>query len=118
MPVSRLLEQMCSTALGPGVAFPHPRRQMSEALTDSLVAFARTPSGIPFGAPDGSLTDLFFLICSCEDHVHLRVLARLARLARDEPFLEDLRQHQDVADCLHALRSREQALFGLDSGGR
>lgn len=109
-------EEMFSTAIGPGVAFPHPRRQMPEALTDSIVAFARAPSGIPFGAPDGSLTDLFFLVCSFEDHTHLRILARLARLVREASLLDDLRRLDEVTDSLQALRSRETAVFSPPSG--
>lgn len=105
-------ENMYSTALGPGVAFPHPREPMPKALTDSVVALARTPAGIPFGAPDGTLTDLFFLVCAADDTAHLRTLARLARLVRENDLLAALREVSDVTECLHLLQERELALFG------
>lgn len=108
-------ENLYSTALGPGVAFPHPREPMPKALTDSVVAFARTPGGIPFGAPDGTLTDLYFLVCAADDQTHLRTLARLARLVRENSLMEALRGVHDVTDCLHLLRERELALFGPEA---
>ena len=87
----RQREEMVSTALPSGVAIPHPRRPLPAALGESVLAFARTASGIPFGAPGGGLTDLFFLICCRDDRTHLRVLARLTRLFLRPDFLDELR---------------------------
>src|SRR5262249_49067542 len=55
-------EEKGSTALPGGVAVPHPHRPMTSALGDSVVAFGRTGNALPFGAPLGGLTDLFFLV--------------------------------------------------------
>jgi mannitol/fructose-specific phosphotransferase system IIA component (Ntr-type) len=57
----RAREELASTALPAGVAIPHPRRPLPSALGESVLAFGSTTSGIPFGAPLGGLTDLFFL---------------------------------------------------------
>ena len=72
----RAREEMHSTALDNGVALLHPRRPMPAILAEAVLALGITPGGIPFGS-DGSLTDIFFLICSTSDHEHLRILARL-----------------------------------------
>jgi PTS system nitrogen regulatory IIA component len=71
-------ENLHSTALPGGLAIPHPRRPLPYATAEPMVCLARVPAGIPFGAPDGRLTDLFFLVCSHEERQHLCVLARLA----------------------------------------
>ncbi len=71
-------EDMCSTALPGGLAFPHPRRPLPFATARPLVCLARVAGGIPFGAPDGGLTYLFVFVCSHEDRPHLHCLARLA----------------------------------------
>ncbi len=42
-------EDMASTALDNGVAIPHPRRTMPTVLGESVLAYGRTASGIPFG---------------------------------------------------------------------
>src|SRR5262249_22179489 len=76
----RQREEMGSTGLCSGVAIPHPRRPLPNALGESVLAYGRTASGIPFGAPGGVLTDIFFLVCCRDDRTHLQVLARLSRL--------------------------------------
>ncbi len=54
-------------------------------LAEAVLALGITPGGIPFGS-GGSLTDIFFLICSTSDHEHLRILARLSRVINDSGF--------------------------------
>jgi PTS system nitrogen regulatory IIA component len=72
----------------------------------------RTYQGVPFGGEGGGLTDVFFLICSTDDRIHLRTLARLSRLLTDAEFLDGIRHAEDPA-VLHArLAAREQELFG------
>jgi PTS system nitrogen regulatory IIA component len=87
----RTREEMASTALPGGVAIPHPRRPLPNALGESVVAFGRTASGLPFGSPGGGLTDIFFLVCCRDERTHLRVLARLTRLLQRPGFLDELR---------------------------
>jgi PTS system nitrogen regulatory IIA component len=65
------------------------------ALGASLLAFGRTSSGIPFGGPRRSLTDLFFLVLCQDARTHLAVLARLGRLLRVEGFVDQLRECPD-----------------------
>jgi mannitol/fructose-specific phosphotransferase system IIA component (Ntr-type) len=48
------------------------------------------PGGIPFGAEDGSLTRLFFLICCKDDRTHLHVLARISRMLQDRRDIDRL----------------------------
>jgi PTS system nitrogen regulatory IIA component len=104
-------EEMGTTALESGVAIPHPHRPMPNLLGDSIVAIGRTPSGIPFGAPRGGLTDLFFLVCCRDDRTHLRVLARLSRLMLREGFVQELRQAESPAELYQALEAAERDLL-------
>jgi PTS system nitrogen regulatory IIA component len=107
----RAREEIASTALGEGVAIPHPRRPLPAALGESLVAFGRTSSGIPFGAPDRGLTDLFFLVCCRDDRTHLRVLARLSRLLRQPGLVDALRAAETPADARQVLVHAENELI-------
>jgi len=106
-------EELCSTAMMPKVAIPHPRRPLPHDIAASFVVAGLTFSGLPFGAEDGSLTRLFFLICCKDERTHLHVLARLAGMlvrpgatdellaCADEPQLRD-----------HLLAMEEAALKG------
>ncbi|MDR2170724.1 MAG: PTS sugar transporter subunit IIA [Planctomycetaceae bacterium] len=95
-------EDLHSTALDNGVALLHSRRPMSGILGDTFLSLGASVNGIPFG-DGGRLTDIFFLICSMNDRVHLRILARLSRILATANFLPELRglqNEQDVRDLI------------------
>lgn len=104
-------EQRASTAMDNGVAILHPHHPLPAALGEPVVAFGRTPGGVPFGAPKSGLTDLFFLVCCRDERTHLRVLARLSRVILREGFLESLRAAETSADALHVIRDAEAELL-------
>src|SRR5207237_5848042 len=101
---------MGSTALPNGVAIPHPRRPLPNALGESVIAYGKTTSGIPFGAPAGTLTDMFFLVCCRDDRTHLQVLARLSRLFLRPGLLDELRLMESAADTWQLLADAEREL--------
>jgi PTS system nitrogen regulatory IIA component len=103
-------EDMASTALANGVAIPHPRRPLASALGESIIALGRTASGLPFGAENGNLTDIFFLVCCRDDRTHLRVLARLSRLLLQPRFLDELRAAEVPADVWQLIDRTEREL--------
>lgn len=107
----RQREDQGGTALDNGVAIPHPRRAIPGALGNSVLAYGRTASGIPFGAPNGVLTDIFFLVCCQDDYTHLQVLARLSRLFLRPGFIDDLRAAETVADTWELIESAERELL-------
>jgi nitrogen PTS system EIIA component len=106
-------EEMGSTALPSGVAIPHPRRPLpSSVLGESLIAYGRTASALPFGAHLGGLTDIFFLVCCTDDRTHLKVLARLTRLLLRPGFLDELRAAETPGETWAKIRDAEEALAG------
>lgn len=92
---TREREEIMSTAFETGVAIPHPRNPLPEALGQSVVAFGRTLSGIHFGGPRRSTTDMFFLVLARDSRTHLQILARLGRLLHQPDFVEQLRNTHD-----------------------
>jgi PTS system nitrogen regulatory IIA component len=107
----RAREDMASTALESGVALPHPRRPLANALGESVLAYGRTASGIPFGALGGGLTDIFFLVCCRDEVTHLKVLARLARLFLRSGFLADLRGAEGAGESWRIMDEAERRLL-------
>jgi len=107
----RSREELASTALPNGVAIPHPHRPLPSALGESVIAYGRTLSGIPFGAPMGELTDIFFLVCCRDDRTHLRVLARLTRLFMRPGFLDELREAETAAESYEKILQAEVELL-------
>ena len=105
----RQREELCSTALAPGVALPHPRHPLPYDIAESFLIIGITPSGIPFGAADGSLTRLFFLVCCKDDRTHLHVLARLARMLHNAAAIDSLLEAQTPAELRERLLKLERA---------
>lgn len=95
-------EAVMSTGFDNGVAIPHPRNPLPDALSDSVVAFGRTLSGIPFGAPKRALTDMFFLVLARDSPTHLQILARIGRLLQLPDFVTSLRT-TETSDAAYSL---------------
>ena len=100
-------EELMSTAFDSGVAIPHPRQTLTEAIGDSVVAFGRTPSPIAFGAANNSLTDMFFLVICRDARTHLHVLARLGRMLQQPGFIDTLRDAPDSESAYQVICDAE-----------
>jgi len=111
----RAREELCSTALIPGVALPHPRHPVEYDIVESFVVVGLTHSGIPFGAPDGSLTRLFFLVCCKDERTHLHLLARLAQMLHTPGVLNELMNAEGPEELMKTLQRCEKAIVSEGS---
>ena len=105
-------EAVLSTAFDNGVAIPHTRNPLPDALGESLIAFGRTTTGIMFGGPNRSETDLFFLILCRDSKTHLHVLARLGRMIQSPEFLDALRSAEDSITTYEVICEADRKLGG------
>ena len=104
-------ESVLSTAFENGVAIPHPRNPLPEALGQSVIAYGRLMSGIPFGAPRHVMTDLFFLVACRDSRTHLHVLARLGRLLQTPGFVDDLRAIDNSSEAYDFLCQADRQII-------
>ena len=88
-------EKLGTTAVGYGVAIPHGKLPKLEKL---FGLFARLERPIDFEAMDGQPVDLIFLLLAPEGAGadHLKALARIARLLRDQDVAKKLRASRDA----------------------
>lgn len=100
-------EELCSTAIVPKVALPHPRHPLPYDIATSFIVVGLTDSGIAFGAPDNMLSRLFFLICAKDERTHLHVLARLAQMLHEQTEIERLLLADDAKELLAMLAKLE-----------
>ena len=100
-------EKLCSTALSGGLALLHPRNHEPYMFEDSFVVVGKTIAQIPFGSPDRSTTDIFFLICSQDDRIHLHVLARLCMMCHNTSLLLELHGTEDPQEMYNLLVASE-----------
>ncbi|MBT6442192.1 MAG: PTS IIA-like nitrogen regulatory protein PtsN [Alphaproteobacteria bacterium] len=94
-------ERLGSTGVGRGVAIPHGRLA---GIETPCAVFARLDQPIDFEAIDEQPVDLIFLLLAPESAGadHLKALAKISRLLRNESTCEQLRG-SDTADALFAL---------------
>jgi len=80
-------EKLGSTGINDGVAIPHGKLKHIDKL---LAVFGRSRGGIDFGALDGKPSHLFFLLVAPESSagIHLKALARISRIVKNEAFRE------------------------------
>ena len=94
-------EKLGTTGIGRGVAIPHGKMQEVKRLHG---IFARLPKPIDFDAIDEQPVDLIFLLLAPESAGadHLKALARISRLLRDDAICAKLRGADDP-EALFAL---------------
>jgi PTS system nitrogen regulatory IIA component len=90
-------ERLGSTAIGDGIAIPHGKIRGVDQI---IGVFGRAPQGVEFESLDGKPTSLFFLLVAPEDSasLHLKALARVSRLFRDNAFRDHLMGAEDAAE--------------------
>lgn len=99
-------ERLNSTALGDGVAIPHGKLP---GIRRVFAAFGRSRAGVDFQSLDGKPTHLFFLLVAPEDSAgaHLKALARISRLLKDQSFRERLLAAGDAAAIYKTIRDED-----------
>lgn len=103
-------EELMPTAFENGVAIPHWRQPIPDAVGESLIAFGRTYAGIPFGAANNSLSDLFFLVICRDSRTHLHVLARLGRMLQRGDFVDQLRAAPDAPSAFDVITAADREI--------
>lgn len=101
-------EQLGSTALERGVAFPHGRSLAVKRLT---ILVARSSDGVDFESEDGKPTHLFFLLLAPPHdtgNFYLQALGKIAELLRKEDVRERLMAVADY-DALVAVMKKASA---------
>ena len=103
-------ERLCSTGIGRGIAFLHPRRVVADVANEPVLAFARSQAGVDFDSVDGQKVHLFFLDLAPTERGHLALLARLSRLLADDALRAKLMEAGTPAEVLDAVREAENRL--------
>jgi PTS system fructose-specific IIA component/PTS system nitrogen regulatory IIA component len=96
-------EEIESTGIGNGLAFPHAR---TDSVNGIVVAFARSRDGINFKAIDDKPVHIFFLIGTPKKEVslYLKLLAQISRLMKKEENRKRLLEARDSREVLQIIR--------------
>jgi len=100
-------ERRIPTSTPEGVAFPHA---MVPEITDTIVVPALVPGGVSFGVETHPKADIVFGMFGCSEKpfAHVRLLARLARIARGPGALDRFRACSDTQQFYDALVAEDR----------
>jgi PTS system nitrogen regulatory IIA component len=107
-------ESIGSTAVGDGIAIPHPRYPVVLAIGRPLLTLCFLDQPIEFGALDGRPVHTLFVLVSPTIRSHLRMLARIACALRDERFRAVLLLRSSTEVILREVQ-RLEGCFGRSS---
>jgi len=96
-------EEVHTTLMGKGVAFPHAR---TDLVSEIVLGIGRSAAGVPFG-PGGELAHLVFVIGVPKKRVndYLVCVGALARLTKAEATRDELMQSQSAEEFVEILRA-------------
>ncbi len=101
-------ERLGSTALGRGIAIPHPRDPLVVRLERPTASICFPERPLPFGAADGAPVHTLVVLLTPSVRTHLHLLAALATALRD-PELPALLEPRAPADRILAALERVEA---------
>ncbi len=102
-------EKSGGTAIGNGIAIPHPRYPVVLPGNLSLVRICYLEHVLDYHAADGKPVDTLFLMVCPTVHEHLLLLARLACVLQSADFRNLLGTHPDQTRLISAVRAEEAA---------
>jgi mannitol/fructose-specific phosphotransferase system IIA component (Ntr-type) len=99
-------ESIQSTAVGNGIAIPHC---FTDEVPDLIICVARSRSGLEFDSFDGTPTRVVFLLLGNrqEHSLHLKALARIARLVKSTSFIDMIVASSTVEEMVTAFEREE-----------
>lgn len=79
-------ENVCSTAIGGGIAIPHPRSPIVLHVTQPSISLCFLEQPVEFGAMDGQPVRVLFTLVTPTVYTHLQLLSRVGFALQDSEF--------------------------------
>jgi len=93
-------EAMGSTGIGDGIAIPHVRNPIVLHIEQPFVTLCLLRNPVDFGAVDGQPVHALFIVVSPTVPAHLKILARLGFVLRDDDLRKMLRAGAPAGDII------------------
>ena len=100
-------EKLGSTGIGQNIAVPHAK---SDEVKTLLVSVGTSEKGVDFESLDGDPVNIIFLVIAPIDAtgLHLKVLARIARLLKDKVFRNFLRRCKTAEAIYQTIKEEDE----------
>jgi PTS system nitrogen regulatory IIA component len=100
-------ERLGSTGIGGGIGIPHGKLKHLDAL---ILGFGLSRQGVDFESMDSRPTHIFFLLLTPESSagVHLKLLARISRLLKNDALKKRLMQAKAPEDVIAVIQEEDE----------
>ena len=100
-------ERLGSTGIGGGIGIPHGKLKNLDAL---VLGVGLSRQGVDFESLDARPTHIFFLLITPENStgLHLKILARISRILKNEPFKDKLMAAEDAEAVWSAIAAQDE----------
>ncbi|MCM8788156.1 MAG: PTS sugar transporter subunit IIA [Candidatus Omnitrophica bacterium] len=105
-------EKLGSTGIGQGIAVPHTK---TDQIKDLVCALGISEKGVNFESLDGEPVFIIFLVLapSGATGIHLKALAKIARLLKDKVFRNYLRMSKSPKEAYQIIKEDEERLNSI-----
>ncbi len=100
-------EKLCSTAIGQGIALPHPRHPYQSNFKRSSISLCFLENKIDFGARDNKPVNKLFFVFGKTEKEHLYLLKILVTMLRQPEFVNILESETNRQDILNIVQHLE-----------
>jgi PTS system nitrogen regulatory IIA component len=111
-------EALGATAIGGGLAVPHPRNPVVLHLNRPMICLCFLDHPVAFGALDGEPVRVLFTLLSPTVRAHLHMLARLSFALADERFRAAIATEASRGEILEAAAGVDEAIEASSGGAR
>lgn len=97
-------ERLMTTAVGNGIALPHPRTPLVGRREDERIFVCFLDKPVNFDSLDGKPVYVLFVLVSGDSQTHLRSLSQLSYLFQGEEFRSFLRKKPDTEELTNTIQ--------------
>jgi PTS system nitrogen regulatory IIA component len=102
-------EALMPTAVGHGIALPHPRNPLVTETREQFVTIAFLQRPVDWHSLDGEPVHTVLLIVSASPKLHLHTLSRINFFCQQESFRALLESRASQEEIISVIRNAEQA---------
>jgi PTS system nitrogen regulatory IIA component len=108
-----LREQQHTTALGRGIAIPHPRSADFTLISRMVLMLGISKKGIEFDAIDQKPVRIIIMVASPVLSIHLKLISHVSRMFDEERFIHTIAAQESSMDIMNLIKEKEKVLFEL-----
>lgn len=102
-----LRENVLSTAIGRGIAIPHPRRPLIKNEEEKRIFVCYLKNSLDMSAPDDRRISILFVLLSNSTSVHIKSLSELAKMFKNNEFIDFIKSRPSKHSLIEKIKNMQ-----------